>query len=326
MNIKTILNKMTIKQIELVENVLPKKYTEVSEFVRLDKYMRKTDFEKLSVSNLKKCKIERGEWDYPLFQMSFMNNMLVNIIYCLSNGYLPYVDFKNNEGVNLWEQFLKQPYGCELLDGEETITCDTEKANIIIPMRPSPDSIELFHKLYEKFIVFNEKTSQYIENEYRTILDDGKKRTIGVLCRGTDYTANKPKGHQVQPEIKDVISLVEIKMQEFKCDYIYLATEEKKIVDEFESKFPGKILVNKREYYDQFYNLKNENGDNVRISWVHHDRENDNYLKSLEYLSSIVLLSRCQCLIGGCCGGTQFASYMNGNKYEYCHLFDLGIY
>ena len=105
-----------------------------------------------------------------------------------------------------------------------------------------------------------------------------------------------------------------------------MATEEEKIYQMFEEAFPGQIIINKRQYYDEFYEIKNKFGDEARISWVHNDRENDNYYKSLEYLSSVFLLSKCNALIGGSCGGTQAAIYMNGNQYEYKYLFDLGLY
>ena len=47
------------------------------------------------------------------------------------------------------------------------------------------------------------------------------------------------------------------------------------------------------------------------------ERENDSYYKGLEYFSSIVILSRCQALIGGNTGGSCAAMFMNNMKYEY---------
>ena len=52
--------------------------------------------------------------------------------------------------------------------------------------------------------------------------------------------------------------------------------------------------------------------------------KNNNYLMGLEYLSSIILLSRCTSLIGGNCGGTMAALFFNDSRYEYTHIFDLG--
>ncbi|MDR0507244.1 MAG: hypothetical protein LBH32_10600 [Dysgonamonadaceae bacterium] len=46
----------------------------------------------------------------------------------------------------------------------------------------------------------------------------------------------------------------------------------------------------------------------------------------ISYLSSICLLSRCNALIAGNCGGSAAALYINNFKYEYWHLFNLGLY
>lgn len=59
---------------------------------------------------------------------------------------------------------------------------------------------------------------------------------------------------------------------------------------------------------------------------MHFERENDSYYKSLEYFSSVLLLSKCQGLIAGNCGGSRAAMYMNDGKYEFSYLFDLGLY
>lgn len=49
-------------------------------------------------------------------------------------------------------------------------------------------------------------------------------------------------------------------------------------------------------------------------------------LSGLEYLSSIILLSRCTALVGGNCGGTLGALFFNDEKYEFVHVFNLGLY
>ena len=88
----------------------------------------------------------------------------------------------------------------------------------------------------------------------------------------------------------------------------------------FQSKFPGRVLVNDRRYY--------ESPDYHAIPlWdVHHKRERDSYFRGVEYLSSMDLLSRCDIMVGGLCGGSQAALLMNQGKYKEVHLFDCGNY
>ena len=290
--------------------------------IRLEKFLQVTDFEKLDTEKYSVCYIKKATWDYPLFHMYFLVNMLDNIIYCLANKQKPIIQFENSEKINLWEQFLEQPY--TLQKNVKEYECDERDAHLNWPLNPSKDQISKYAKLYKFFVKLNQKTKEYFDNEYKEIIEG--KRVLGVLCRGTDYTANKPKGHPIQPDIDDVIVLVKKKMVDLKCEWIYLATEEKEIADKFEKEFPNQILVNKRKYFDEFHSIRNNQGENARISWVHFDRENDNYYKSLEYFSSINLLSRCTALIAGNCGGSRTALYLNDNHYEYSYLFDLGVY
>ena len=111
-------------------------------------------------------------------------------------------------------------------------------------------------------------------------------------------------------------------MEQYRLDYVYLATEELAIYEKFEKAFPGLVVVNQRQYYDGIFNAH----DMTYIYEVHFERENDLYLKGLEYLSSLQLLSRCDVLLGGNCGGACAALYMNNMKYEHVELFELGLY
>lgn len=251
--------------------------------------------------------------------------MIENIIYCLSKGYRPVVEVLSAENkVNLWEQFLVQPYGKLDCENSFSTECDVKEPAWRFQPITDENGLKIYSKLFRQFVVLNEKTEEYFMEEYRNILEG--KRVVGVLCRGTDYTANKPKGHPIQPEVDEVMNLVAAKMEEFDWEYIYLATDERKMYNQFQERFPGKILINKRNYYDGFYDIKQKVGEAARISQVHFERENDSYYKSLEYFSSVLLLSKCQGLIAGNCGGSRAAMYMNDGKYEFSYLFDLGLY
>ena len=127
----------------------------------------------------------------------------------------------------------------------------------------------------------NDETSTYIERECQEVFRDGR-RVMGVLCRGTDYVTLRPLGHPIQPTLEQVFSLLKVKMKELRMDYIYLATEEKKIEERFKQEFPGKILINKRSYYDNYYENKC-----TYIREVNFERENDSYYKGLEQFITI---------------------------------------
>ena len=294
----------------------------IIQMIRLERFVASTDFSSLDVENMPVCVIDKSKWDYPLFQMDFFNKMIASIIYCLADGYVPQVRFMNSKGELLWEKLLKQPYEGQVCNLPSR-KCTEIRPALYLPNFPTVEDVSLYGKLYKTFFVPTPDTLAYFNQEEEILMG---KRVVGVLCRGTDYTANRPKWHPIQPDVDDVISDVKAKMKEYYCDYIYLATDEEQIKARFEKTFPNLVLTNKRHYYDEFYDLKKSGGDDTRISWVSFDRENDNFYKSLEYLSSINLLSKCNLLIAGSCGGSRAALYMNDNQYEYVNLYNLGVY
>ncbi len=319
-----LLRFFSCKQLAVIKKILPGKYKDTIEKIRMQKFIEQTDFSKINTEKFKRCVVKDGEWAYPLFQMSCLNNMLSNIIYSLSYGYIPSVQFKDENGINLWEQFLIQPFGQDNIADDSLPQMPNAYRLVSFPSFPTEQDVKTIHNIAAALVIPNKETAAYIENEYDQVIRG--KSVIGVLVRGTDYTANRPKGHPVQPSIEAVIDEVRVKLDELHCDYIYVATEEEALYKQFADAFSGRVLSNRREYYDSFYDIKKEKGDSARISQVHHNRENDNYLKSLEYLSSLYLLSRCDALIAGNCGGSRAALYLNGGNYKYYNLFNLGLY
>ncbi len=269
--------------------------------------------------------IQQGLYDYDYFNICFLNNMFSLILKAVMEKRIPQIEIKNQSGENIWEMFFEQPFSEKHLEiSDKKKVYYTEKKVEAFPAFDeifSEKSIAMWGKIYQKFVRFNPKTQQYINREIEEILGDGK-RVLGVLCRGTDYTGLKPKGHPVQPDVSEILDKAEEKMQELNCSHIYLATEDGKIDKMFRERFQDKILINHREYYDEIFE-KNQ------LTWikdVHFERENDDYLKGVEYLSSLVILSKCNAIVAGNCGGSQAAVFMNAGKYEDCYIYNLGLY
>lgn len=288
--------------------------------IRLKKFAKSLNLTELSNDRRESRSIEAVEWNYPLFQVCFLEDVVAECLDCLSKGFLPYVNYKTSNNVNLWTQFCEQP-----CSGSAEGKWPLKKANFRLPAFPTPDDVELFHGVYQVLVRYNDTTQAYFDQEFQSIFVSGRK-ILGVLCRGTDYVANKPKWHPVQPSVDEVIELAKMKIDEYGFTHIYLATEEESIFHRFDNAFPGRILTNKRKYYDSFYEIKKEKKDAARISQVHFERDDDAYYKSLEYLSSLNLLSKCDGLIAGSTGGSRLALVMNDNRYEFSYLFNKGFY
>lgn len=301
--------------------------------IQLSIFMKKIRKNKNFIEKMKKNKkyiiIEKGKYNYKTFSAFYLNNMLALVLKNLLNGYIPIVKYKTNsrdEKSNNWSDFFLQPVS-DLPDNIEkkyilNEECINSRFKPSFSMIYSKKKLKLWGMIYNEFIKFNSDMTNYFEDEYNSILKG--KRVLGVICRGTDYTATKPKYHPIQPDIEEIINEAQELLNAKDYDYIYLATEEEKYYQKFIEKF-GKdcILTNKRTYYGEMYNQLD---DNSLLYSVNFERENDQYLKGKEYLSSLKLLSCCNSLIGGHCGGSDLALYFNNCKYEYVHIYDKGVY
>ena len=107
------------------------------------------------------------------------------------------------------------------------------------------------------------------------------------------------------------------KINEWKCNRIFLATEDKTIVQTFKNVFGDFCVTFDREYVDykpgQF------------ISTVRIDRPNDHFLQGKDYLTQMVLLSTCNSFVGAQCNGTFYA-VLAADKFEHIYIFNLGRY
>jgi hypothetical protein len=269
---------------------------------------------------------------------------LMGIFYCvlgyiyLANrkGYIPVIDLKNFSNgyleknqigkVNAWDYYFEQPAGYNL-------EIAYQSKNVIIASGNNPkESIPTFiiyHYLlslkknkpnfYYDIVQNNMKLKESIESiinkESEYILQD--KRVIGVVCRGSDII--NAKGHSKQPTITDLINKTQQMLISWNCEYVFLASEQEETVLKFKDVFGEKLLYNKSARV-KGYNT------GIPYTEITFNRENDKYLKGLEYLTTVKLLSKCNCLIGSLVGATAGALGFNMGKYENVFIYDLGNY
>lgn len=276
-------------------------------------------------------------------KVGLFSNVLVfldEIIYAINKGWIPIIDMKNYDNsylysneigrYNAWEYYFEQPL--EYLDvkrfsldaaynSKNMIKNNGEFRNISnapffeISFINNEHEVKKWGNIYKKYIRLNQKTADYIADQYNSIITRDDK-VLGVFCRGTDYRALRPYGHPIQPDIADVINRAEYAMGEWGCNKLFLSTEDASIRDLFIKKFNDSVVSNQREY------VKYRGGS---ITQVSHDRENDKYLQGLEYLTSQVILSRCNCIIGSSTSGMIGTMLMSGG-FEESFFYDCGVY
>lgn len=259
------------------------------------------------------------------------NCVLGYIKYANKHNYIPVVDLKNYKNMylyddeigkkNAWEYFFEQPSQYSLEDVYRS-------SNVIIssgmsPTEGHPYSLYLllnnkylrkdFFRIIGSQIKIKKEILQSAINTSNSLIQG--KRIVGVSTRGK--TLINVKGHAVQPNIDDLIRLTKDKMEKWQCPYVYLATEEEETVRIFSKHFGNNLIVDKRERF------KYKETTNILIE---PDRENDKYIGGIEYLTSVIVLSRCTSLIGTAIGSTLGAMELNGNTYEHTFIYNLGMY
>ena len=257
-----------------------------------------------------------------------------HIRYALTRGWLPVVDMQNYANPylppeklgkeNSWEYYFEQPLRIGV---EQAYSGD----NIIL------SAFEVLPSLYESMALLENKNN--LLTEWRMLIKFGllkvkpaliqeiiavrKKlfapndRVLGVHLRGTDYVVNRPAWHPIPPPMEFAVSTIIAKFQEWKCNKIFLATEDKGIVQTFKNIFKNLCVTLDREYVN--YDIGKVVG-TMRI-----DRENDNFLQGKEYLTEMVLLSTCNSFIAARCSGTV-GVMMLADKFEHTYFFNLGRY
>lgn len=264
---------------------------------------------------------------------SYVINALGHIKYAIQNNYIPVIDMMNYSNpylnkkdigkINSWEYYFEQPFGYSLKDIKNSKNIIISNG-LIISDRPrgTQESYEDvngilsdWRELAHKYIRIKDNIKAIISIERNKIITKEDK-VLGIICRGTDYIKQKPKGHWIQPTPEMVIDLSKDVIKNYRCNKIFLATEDKYIYERISSAFGNIVVTNDKawiEYNGGWINTYNTN------------RANDEYLKGLEYLTTIAILSSCDCLIGGRVGGTTGALLL-GDKFEYTYFFNLGCY
>ena len=97
-----------------------------------------------------------------------------------------------------------------------------------------------------------------------------------------------------------------------------MATEDENIFETFVDEFDDKLLFTNQ--------CRSKRRDTLFMD-IKFARENDYFLRGLEYCTVIEVLSNCDSLIANClCGGAMAALTRNAGKYENVLIFDDGVY
>ena len=294
-------------------------------------YVRKGDPSKPTYYIIRRKPTSSGIW-------SHFHIYVGHIRYALSKGWIPVIDMQNTYNIylgsekvgkeNAWEYYFEQPLriGLEEAYNGENIILSREfvsfpQTNTILAYENKGKYLEPYRNLLKQGYL------RVKEDLYQEILAYWKKlfaptdRVLGVKLRGTDYTDIKPKNHPIPPPIEYARDVILEKLRIWKCNKIFLSTEDKTIAQFFKDTFVDGFgtfyftLDKKYVNYDGIYG----------VGRCLTNRENDRFLNGKEYVMEMVMLSMCNSFVTAMTSGSLGVMIL-ANNFENVHAFNLGNY
>lgn len=175
---------------------------------------------------------------------------------------------------------------------------------------------EKFGVLYKKYFILNQKTQLYIDENLEKKI--GKKKTLGVHVRGTDFK-KAFDDHPVVISPADFINPAKELLKKHGYEQVFLATDSLEALDLFRKEF-GTMLV----YYED---VMRSDGD-VGVHCLENERKKHHYLLGLEVLRDAYTLAACDSLLAGMSNVSFAAQYIKiaeGAKHEEVKILDHGL-
>ena len=142
-------------------------------------------------------------------------------------------------------------------------------------------------------------------------------RVLGVIARGTDYRneANEMIGRSVRiPDIEDVINRCKELMITWKCDYVFIASEDAEFFDKLKEAFGSKAIYieQKRVQHDYTQSYRSI----AELLEIQNEKE-----YGRRYLAIIQALANCTVLLTNRTSGACSAALgLNNHNYEHYEL------
>ncbi|MDE5909746.1 MAG: hypothetical protein K2H52_13540 [Lachnospiraceae bacterium] len=258
---------------------------------------------------------------------------LGQIVASLDSGYIPVIDtiqadniltdLSRQYAVNAWELYFGQPFipiSEVMADGKEVRILDGIPGfmpSYDMDCLKNPELMSFWRGIMKEYMPVSAALFDSVRKCLEKLPFGNGEKILGVLCRGTDYTNIRPYNHPVQPPLKSILEKADEFMRLYGCDYCYLATEDEKILQAFQNRFKGRLLTTQEIYYES--DLKDT------INDANSRRSIDLHQKNMEYLTALIVLSKCRYFIGGRTSGTV-VSLLFSKGFEAEYIWDCGRY
>lgn len=180
----------------------------------------------------------------------------------------------------------------------------------------SEDYMDELAKIMKKYIRLNAKTQRYIKTSIADLL--GRKKTIGVHYRGSDYKNNYNE-HPTASNLMDYIVAVKEVVELGEYEQIFVATDDEEALNGFVKEFGDKLA-----FYADVARTKG----NTSVAFSESEREKHHYLLGLEVLRDMYTLAMCDGLVAGLSqvsNCARIAKKSNDQAYKDVRILNSGI-
>ena len=293
--------------------------------------------------------------DYGFF--AHFLNICGDLNAAVGGGYKPFIDMKTYKSIfitekevgkiNAWEQYFLQPFS-EIEEDLENLKNAELKLKIkknyyIVKKRNSdlkiikrmdfptmfarPDDsmefltneeeINYWRKFVRTYVKINQNTLDYVNHLKKQINFCSEDKILGLLMRGTDYVNKKPYNHPIPPTPEEALKKVYMIMKEYNCNKVYLATEDEGVFKFFIENLGETLLFVPQKRYI--------NTGSICLNDIYERDNTDLHQLGLDYISTILLLSECDCLAATRTSGAVSALLLSPG-YRYTYFWNKGRY
>ena len=250
-----------------------------------------------------------------------------HVRYALTKSWLPVVDMQNYPNAylspeklgkeNSWEYYFEQPLRINLAqayNGENIVLSDGNKIEnypdySTTLLEKKDDSLAEWRMLVKWDFM---KVKSELADEISGIREElfmPKERVLGVLLHQTDRS----------PLPEFAADTAQEKFTEWKCNKVFLVTENQFAVEAFKNKFDDKcVLLDQLDV--EYYNSDTDTETEIFVEPDSSESENELFLRGKKYLTQIMLLSACNSFLAERCGDTTNAMLMAG-KFSNTYFF-----
>lgn len=291
--------------------------------------LNKIDYENNSFAILRKTAcLSCGFFSYYILYLTCIKTFIIN-------GYIPIIEvisfpnifngFKiNATKENPWEYFFNQPFGYSLervekfAKNKKYFECPVEASRPrFIDIYYKKATIYFWHYMTNKYMPIKEtiikESNLIMQNLFKS-----SDNILGILIRGTDYLAIKPRGHPIPQNSAIVIKDVKEMEKKNKYKWFFIATEDSNIRNKFILEFGEKLkYILPKEKIE--YNYKNDK----YLAFNKNIKGNLEFLKT--YLINIIILSKCIDIIT-CRTNGSVGAFILSESFRNFKVYNLGLY